>query len=65
MRSHWFKKRHRNLQLNLIKAQQDGNGDLCLRLLQEKEHLMQEEKKGVPSLHHRYDTLKSREIPNG
>jgi DNA primase len=65
MRSQWFKKRHRNLQMNLIKAQQDGNGDLCLHLLQEKEHLMQEEKKGMPSVHHRFDTLKSREIPNG
>ena len=65
MRSLSFKKRHRNLQMKLIKAQQDGDGELCLRLLQEKEHLMSEEKNGVPSVYHRSDTLKSREIPNG
>jgi DNA primase len=65
MRSLSFKKRHRNLQMKLIKAQQDGDGELCLRLLQEKEYLMSEEKNGVPSIYAHSDTLKSREIPNG
>jgi len=50
LRSQWFKKRHRNLQLKLIKAQQDGNGELCLSLLQEKERLIREEKNGMASV---------------
>jgi len=50
LRSQWFKKRHRNLQLKLIKAQQDGNGELCLNLLQEKERLIREEKNGMASV---------------
>jgi len=65
LRRQWFKKRHRNLQMKLIKAQRDGDEALQLSLVKEKESLIQQEKKGVPSVHHGSDSLKSREIPNG
>ena len=65
LRRQWFKKKHRNLQMKLVKAQRDGDGELCMRLLKEKESLIQQEKGGVPSVHYGSDSLKSREIPNG
>lgn len=65
IRSQWFKKRHRNLQMKLIKAQRDGDEELQMSIVKEKENLRQEERNGVPSIHDRSDILKSREIPNG
>lgn len=65
LKKQWFKKRHRNLKMKLIKAQQDGDGELCMHLLEEKENLIRQEKKGDSSVHHGSDSLKSREIPNG
>jgi len=65
LRKQWFKKRHRNLQMKLVKAQRDGNGELCMCLLKEKESLIRQEKNGDASAHRESDSLKSREIPNG
>ncbi|MBN1545572.1 MAG: DNA primase [Syntrophaceae bacterium] len=65
MRSLWFKKRHRNLQTKLIKAQRDGDEALCLSLMKEKENLIREEKKTDHYKDRHHNILQSREIPNG
>jgi len=44
IRRKWCKERHRILRRQIGKAEEDGNGELCARLLREKERLMQEEK---------------------
>ena len=46
LRRQSYEKRRRNLQSKLIKAQRDGDQELCLRLVQEKESLIREEREG-------------------
>ena len=41
----WYKERHRVLRRQIVKAEEDGNDELCARLIREKERLTQEEKR--------------------
>lgn len=40
----WYKEKHKALKMNIVKAQEAGDSDLCSRLLTEKERLLREEK---------------------
>lgn len=41
----WYQKRHKELKIKLIKAQEDNNLELCDQILLEKERLLHEQKK--------------------
>jgi DNA primase len=44
IRRRWYKEKHRALKMDIAKAQEAGNADLCSRFLVEKERLLREEK---------------------
>jgi DNA primase len=40
----WYRERHNTLRRQIVKAEEEGDEELCARLLREKERLIQEEK---------------------
>ena len=44
IRRRWYKEKHRVLAVNMLKAQENGDLDLCERLLMKKERLLREER---------------------
>jgi DNA primase len=44
IRRRWYKEKHKKLKMDIVKAQETGDADLCSRLLAEKDRLLREEK---------------------
>jgi DNA primase len=44
IRRRWYKEKHKTLKMDIVKAQETGDADLCSRLLVEKERLLKEER---------------------